>query len=399
VSIIRRSLPTRPNHLPARVHQHTETTLPCTRQTGVGWYPPGVAEIVPELIDVRPDERLDTDRLADWLRGRLPGADRPLTIRQFGRGKANLTYLLRFGEGDDAVEYVLRRPPLGPVAPGSHDMAREYRVLSTLWKAFPYAARAYLFCDDETVIGAPFFVMERKHGIVVQQVVPPEFGGGEDPVANRKLSEVVVDTLAEFHAVDPADAGLADLGRPDGFLERQVRGWTERWHRAKHEENPLADDLAGWLIRTMPTSPPPTLLHNDWRLDNMAVDPDDPGRCVAVYDWDMATRGDPFADLGTVMAVWYGPGEMASELNPMPTLTPGFMTRAEAIGRYGQKSGRDVSRAGWYVVFGTFKMAVVLQQIYIRWLRGQTQDERFAVLGEGARQLLELAAQRRAEET
>ena len=378
------------------MHEHAETASSCTRRR---WYPPGVADIVPELIDVRPDERIDTDRLTAWLRGRLPGTDRPLTVRQFGRGKANLTYLLRFGEGDDAVEYVLRRPPLGPVAPGSHDMAREYRVLSTLWKAFPYAARAYLFCDDEDVIGAPFFVMERKHGIVVQQVVPPEFGGGNDPVANRKLSEVVVDTLAEFHAVDPAEAGLDDLGRPEGFLERQVRGWTERWHRAKHEDNPLADDLAGWLTRTMPPSPPATLLHNDWRLDNMAVDPADPGRCVAVYDWDMATRGDPFADLGTVMAVWYGPGEMASELNPMPTLAPGFMTRAEAIERYGQKSGRDVSGAGWYVVFGTFKMAVVLQQIYIRWLRGQTQDERFAVLGEGAKQLLELAAQRRADET
>ncbi len=210
---------------------------------------------------------------------------------------------------------------------------------------------------------------------------------------------MVVDTLAEFHAVDPAEAGLDDLGRPDGFLERQVRGWTERWHRAKHEDNPLADDLAEWLARTMPASPPATLLHNDWRLDNMAVDPRDPGRCVAVYDWDMATRGDPFADLGTVMAVWYGPGEMASELNPMPTLAPGFMSRVEAIERYGQKSGRDVSGAGWYVVFGTFKMAVVLQQIYIRWLRGQTQDERFAVLGDGAKHLLELAAQRRADET
>ena len=206
--------------------------------------------IVPELIDVREDERFDERRLAEWIRGRLPGSDQPLTVRQFGRGKANLTYLLAFGEGPEPTEYVLRRPPLGPVAPGSHDMAREYRVLSTLWQAFPKAAQAYVYCDDAGVIGAPFFVMQRLGGVVVQNVVPPAFGGGDDPVANRKLSEVVVDTLAEFHAVDPTAAGLGDLGRPDGFLERQVEGWIERWQRAAHEENRLADDLAEWLGRT-----------------------------------------------------------------------------------------------------------------------------------------------------
>lgn len=351
--------------------------------------------VEPELIDVRPDERFDEDRLHRWLGGRLPGSDQEMTVRQFSRGKANLTYLLRFGVGADAVEYVLRRPPLGPVAPGSHDMAREYRVLSTLWRAFPKAPRAFLFCDDPAVIGAPFFVMERRRGVVVQNVVPPEFGGGRDPVANRKLSEVVVDTLAEFHAVDPAAAGLEDLGRPEGFLQRQVSGWVERWHRAKHEDNPLADELARWLVERMPESPPPTLLHNDWRLDNMAVAEDDPGRCVAVYDWDMCTRGDPLADLGTVMAVWYDEGEAPAALNPMPTGVPGFMSRDEAIARYGEKSGRDLSGFGWYLVFGTFKMAVILQQIYIRWLRGQTRDERFSVMGDAAQHLLELAERRR----
>lgn len=350
---------------------------------------------VPELIDVRPDEALDEDRLAEWIRGRIPGSDRPLTVRQFARGKANLTYLLRFGEGDEALEYVLRRPPLGPVAPGSHDMAREFRVLSTLWQAFPYAARAYAFCDDDQVIGAPFFVMERRHGIVVQGTVPPEFGSGEDPAANRALSQVVVDTLADFHAVDPEAAGLGDLGRPEGFLRRQVDGWIDRWHRAKHEENRVADELADWLSEGVPESGAVSLLHNDWRLDNMAVAENDPGRCVAVYDWDMATRGDPLADLGTVMAVWYDEGEMPAALNPMPTVTPGFMTRAEAIQRYAGRSGRDLSQVDWYVVFGSFKLAVVIQQIYIRWLRGQTKDDRFAVMGEGARRLFELAAERR----
>lgn len=352
--------------------------------------------ITPELVEVRPDERFDEARLADYLRGRLPGSDQTLTVRQFARGKANLTYLLAYGEPDGPVtEYVLRRPPLGPVAPGSHDMGREYRVLSKLWRGFPLAARAFLFCDDNSVVGAPFFVMERRHGVVVQGAIPPAFGGGDDPVSNRKLSEVVVDTLAEFHAVDPASAGLDGLGRPEGFMDRQLGGWIGRWNRARHEPNPLVEELAEWLGKTKPPSPLPTLLHNDWRLDNMAVDPDDPGVCVAVYDWDMCTRGDPFADVGTLMACWFDQDEESIFLDPMPTDTAGFMSRAEAINRYGRKSGRDMSGMNWYVVFGTFKMAVILQQIYIRWLRGQTKDARFATMGRDASRLFELAAARR----
>lgn len=351
-----------------------------------------MSEVLPETIPVRPDERIDVELLMAWLRGRLPGAETSPKVSQFSRGKANLTYLLDFGEGG---EYVLRRPPLGPVAPGSHDMGREHRVLSTLWQAFPLAPRSYAFCEDPEVIGAPFFVMERRHGIVVQNTVPDVFGGGSDPVANRKLSEVVVDTLADFHAVNPEDAGLADLGRPDGFLERQVTGWARRWDAAKHEDNPLAEDLSRWLVDTMPTSPPPSLVHNDWRLDNMAVSENDPGVCVAVYDWDMCTQGDPLADLGTVMAVWYDEGEMPSALNPMPTTQPGFMTRRTAIDRYLSRAGVDGEHVDWYVVFGTFKLAGVLQQIYIRWHRGQTEDERFAGYGDAAARLIELADERR----
>ena len=346
---------------------------------------------VPELIEVRLDERFDESSLLGWIDGRLPDSAGPLQVLQFGRGKANLTYLLRFGD----TEYVLRRPPLGPVAPSAHDMGREFRVLSTLWTAFPKAARAYLYCDDASVIGAPFFVMERRHGIVVQNGIPAVFGAGEDPTANRMLSEVVVDTLAEFHAVDPAAAGLGDLGKPEGFVRRQLEGWIGRWNEAKDADNPLADEIARWLVDNLPPETEVTLLHNDWRLDNMAVAEDDPGRCVAVYDWDMCTRGEPLADVGTVMAVWHDEGEMAPGLNPMPTGTPGFMTRAEAIARYGEMSGRDLADIDWYVVFGTFKMAAVIQQIYIRWLRGQTKDERFAVMGEGAERLIELASKRR----
>lgn len=344
----------------------------------------------PDLIDVRADEKIDLVHLAGFLAERLEGAEDIPTIRQFSGGHANLTYLLTYPN----AEFVLRRPPLGPIAPGAHDMAREYQVLSRLWQAFPPAPRAYVLCDDKTVIGAPFFVMERRDGVVVRNGVPERFGAGRDGRANRQLSEVVVDTLADLHAVDPASCGLDTLGHPEGFLERQVAGWMERWQRARHQDNPIADRVGEWVARRVPTSPAPTLLHNDWRLDNMAVDPDDPGRCVAVYDWDMCTRGDPLADLGTVLSVWYATDEVPASLNPMPTTVPGFMTRIEAMDRYGQRTGRDLSGFDWYLVFGTWKVAVVLQQIYIRWLRGQTRDERFAGMGDGAVRLFELAAQR-----
>jgi aminoglycoside phosphotransferase (APT) family kinase protein len=348
-----------------------------------------------ELIDVRAEEGFDEARLAEYLRGRLEGADAPLAVRQFGGGHANLTYCLRFGEGDAAVEYVLRRPPLGPVAARSHDMRREYRALSRLWQAFPLAPRAYLYCDDPSIIGADFLVMERRHGVVVRNEIPPAFGGGRDPAANRKLSEVVIDVLVEFHDVDPSPIGLDALGKPEGFLERQVNGWAGRFERAKTGEVAIAEEVRRWLLDQLPESPPATLVHNDWRLDNMAVAADDPGRCVAVYDWDMCTVGDPLCDLGTLLSMWANRGEGPAGTSPMPTHGEGFMGREEATRRYGERSGRDVSGIAYYTVFGTFKMAVVLQQIYFRFHRGQTRDDRFAGMGAAAENLFQLAAERR----
>jgi aminoglycoside phosphotransferase (APT) family kinase protein len=347
---------------------------------------------VSDLIEVRPDEMFDVPRLTAWLAD-VPGVpDGAPTVSQFGGGKANLTYLLTFPDGADIV---LRRPPLGPVAPGAHDMGREYRVLSRLWEAFDKAPRALAFCDDASVIGSEFLVMERLDGVVVRGVVPDRFGGGTDPETNRKLSEVVIDTLADFHGVDPDDCGLGELGHPEGFLLRQVDGWVGRWRHAQHEENPLADELGEWLIAHLPPEIRTTLLHNDWRLDNMAVAADDPGRCVAVYDWDMATRGDPLADLGTLMGSWFDPGEAPDELGMMPTQLPGWLDRSSAVARYTDRSGYDPEHIDWYLVFGAWKLAIILQQIYIRWLRGQTQDARFATLDEGARHLFHLAAARR----
>ncbi len=263
----------------------------------------------PEVIEVRADERFDEQKLASYLKGRLEGSDGRLEVKQFGGGHANLTYLLRFGEGSEAVEYVLRRPPLGPVAKSSHDMHREYRALSKLWRCFEQAPRAYLYCEDPGIIGADFLVMERRNGIVVRNAVPERFGGGRDPIANCQLSQLVIDTLAEFHAVDPAAVGLEGLGKPAGFLARQVAGWNSRYQRAKTGDDPIAEEMSRWLEKNLPESSSSSLVHNDWKLDNMAVAEDDPGRCVAVYDWDMCTLGDPLCDLGTLLGLWSNRGE------------------------------------------------------------------------------------------
>jgi aminoglycoside phosphotransferase (APT) family kinase protein len=347
---------------------------------------------VSDLIEVRPDEKFDVAAVTRWMREKddLPRGEP--RVRQFGGGKANLTYLLSFPDG---AELVLRRPPLGPVAESSHDMSREYAVLSRLWKSFELAPRAYALCEDDSVIGAPFFLMERKEGVVVRGEIPDLYGSGDDEEANRKLSTVVIDTLVEFHRVEPSECGLDDLGHPEGFLERQVQGWTRRWEKAKDDDFPPADEVARWLDSELPDSRETALLHNDWRLDNMAVSPEDPGRATAVYDWDMATRGEPLADLGTLMASWFDPGEAPGDLSMMPTNAPGWLSRDAAVRRYQARSGRDLGQVDWYLVFGTWKLGVILQQIYIRWLRGQTQDRRFASMGEGARTLFRLAAARR----
>jgi aminoglycoside phosphotransferase (APT) family kinase protein len=348
--------------------------------------------IPPETIPIRDDEDFDHGALAAHLRGKLPGAEQPLAVMQFGGGHANLTYLLAYG----ALEYVLRRPPLGPVAATAHDMGREYRVLSVLHRAYRLAPRAFLYCEDPAVIGAPFFVMERRRGTVVRRVIPPEFGGGTDPVANRRISEALVDGLADLHDVDHRAIGLETLGKPEGFLRRQIDGWAGRYERAKTRSLQVVDDLVAWLHAQQPASPPATLLHNDWRLDNIMLDAGDPGRVEAEFDWDMCTLGDPLCDLGTLLASWVEAGEAMSgaSAGTMPSSVPGFLTRREAVERYGARRRLDVRAVPYYYVFGLFKIAVVLQQIYYRYHVGQTKDARFANLDQVAEMLFTLAQSR-----
>ncbi|MCW8952762.1 MAG: phosphotransferase family protein [Rhodospirillales bacterium] len=332
----------------------------------------------PETIEVRSDELLDTIRLEPYLRERLPEADGALTVEQFGGGHANLTYLLRFGD----VEYVLRRPPLGPVAPSAHDMRREHSVQSVLYEAYPLCPRSFLFCDDHSIIGADFHVSERRRGFVIRTEMPERFLG--NPELNRRIGNMLVDALAGLHAVQPAAVGLGDFGRPEGFVQRQLDGWTQRWHAARDTDIAEIDTLIDWLAADVPAPQAATLLHNDFKMDNVLVDSTDPATPVAVLDWDMCTRGDPLMDLGHMLNYWSDrddPLEWRS-VSSMPTWGDGFPTRRDVIERYGERTGFDTSRADWYFVFGVFKLAVILQQIYIRYLRGQTRDERFASFGE-----------------
>lgn len=329
-----------------------------------------------DTISMRPDEQIDARRLGDYLAGKLPDGDRPLAVRQFGGGAANLTYLLDF----EGHEYVLRRPPLGPVAASSHDMSREYRVLSVLHQAYPYAPRAFLFCDDESIIGAPFFVMERRHGVVVRRTLPDAYRA--IPNAARRMSEALVDALAEFHAVDYQTLGLGQLGKPDGFIDRQIEGWYRRWQAAKTADLVEMDAVYTWLKANQPVNTQVSLVHNDYKLDNVMLAADDPGRVVAVFDWDMCTLGDPLADLGALLTYWTEPGDppYLQATAMMPLGEPGFLSRAELVARYAAKSGRAIGDIDFYHALGLFRLTVIVAQIYIRYARGQTQDPRFAAM-------------------
>ena len=342
-----------------------------------------IRPVDPEVIAVRSDEQLDLVRLEPWLRKNLPDATGPLTLQQFGGGHANLTYLLRFGD----TEYVLRRPPLGPIAPSAHDMRREHHVLVRLGDAFPLAPLSYALCTDPDILGVDFHVMERRRGIVIRKELPAGLDGRPD--LRRRVGEMIVDVLADLHQVDPGSVGLGDLGRPGGFAQRQLAGWGRRWHAAKDQEVADVDRMLRWLESTVPAPQITALLHNDYKLDNLMVAADDPATPVAVLDWDMATRGDPLVDLGYLLNFWNEEGDNPRwhQVSRMPTDHEGFPTRAEVVERYARRTGLDLEAVTWYHVFGVFKLVVIVQQIYIRFLHGQTQDQRFKGYDERVRDL------------
>jgi aminoglycoside phosphotransferase (APT) family kinase protein len=337
---------------------------------------------------VRPGEEIDDAALGTWLAERLPESG-PVTIEQFPGGHSNLTYLIRVG----GRELVLRRPPFGSKVKTAHDMGREFRVLSRLWSVYPKAPRAILHCDDPEVIGAPFYVMERVRGIILRHQKAPA-GVDLHPEVMRRLSEAAVDGLAELHAVDYEAAGLGDLGRPAGYVERQVSGWTERWRGSRTDDVPDVDRAAAWLAGHLPPETGAALLHNDYKYDNLVLAPD-LGSIAAVLDWEMATVGDPLMDLGTSLGYWIDPDDDPAlrTLPAGPTTLPGNLGRAGVVERYAAASSRDVSGILFYYVFGLLKIAVIAQQIYYRYKQGLTRDERFAAMIGAVRLLGRTAAQ------
>jgi aminoglycoside phosphotransferase (APT) family kinase protein len=344
---------------------------------------------------VRAGEELDWIRFEAWLRDRLPAPSIPprdlrerMQVAQFPGGHSNLTYHVRFGE----TELVVRRPPFGPVAPTAHDMSREYRWLASVHPFFPLAPRVYALCEDPAIVGSVFYVMERRHGVVLRHEEPPSIRN--QPDVRRAVSLAVVDALADLHAIDIAASGLSHLGKPHGFVERQVRGWTERWNRSRTSDVPEMEAVARWLVASLPPGPEqPAIVHGDFKLDNLMLDAADPCRLVAVFDWEMAALGDPLVDLGILLAYWVAtaPPEQHDALTTVTTL-PGWLTPRELVQRYAARSGRDVTRLPFYETFALFKIAVVVQQIYYRFVKGQTSDPRFAGLGDRVMYLARRAA-------
>jgi aminoglycoside phosphotransferase (APT) family kinase protein len=342
-----------------------------------------------DTIAIRKGEELDLAKVEQFLREHIGGlGPEPLQVRQFPSGASNLTYLVRIG----SWEGVLRRPPFGPVPPKAHDMGREASLLQKIHPVFPLAPRPYVFCNDLSILGVPFYVMERRKGVVINTGFPDGVTPGEDLC--RAISQTTVETLVQIHGIDWHSAGLDTFGHPEGFLARQVKGWIERYYRSQTEDIPEVGPLARWLSERVPQSPAPGLIHNDFKLNNMLLKPDDLSQVVAVLDWEMATIGDPLFDLAVTLSYWVNADDPEDLQTVLPSVTPlpGFFRREQFMELYAQKSGRDLSNMHFYMVLAYFKLVVIIQQIYYRWKRGQTQDERFASFGKRIHNIISYAA-------
>jgi aminoglycoside phosphotransferase (APT) family kinase protein len=344
------------------------------------------ASAVDRAAPVRPGEELDVAALQAYLGGRLPGFAGPVEVRQFPRGFSNLTYLVRAG----GRELVLRRPPFGADVRGGHDVVREHRILAALHPVWPKVPRPVLCCDDPSVLGAPFYLMERVAGVVLRD--RPPAGVTLDEATMRGVCLAAVDTLAELHAVDWRAAGLEGLGRPEGYVRRQVEGWTARWQASMTDAVPEMDEAAAWLAAHLPAEGAPAVIHNDFKYDNLVLDPADLTRARAVLDWEMATLGDPLMDLGTTLAYWAEAADPPELKMFGVTHLPGNLDRRGVVERYAAKTGRDLSGISFHHAYGLFKVAVIAQQIYARYRAGKTKDPRFAGLLHVVRAAARMAA-------
>jgi len=337
---------------------------------------------------VRKGEELDAARLSAYLAEQLGQRDARVEIEQFPQGFSNLTYLVRFG----ADEYVLRRPPFGNTVKSAHDMGREFNVLSKLSRVYELAPKPILYCTDESVLGAPFYMMERRRGVILRRKLPKNLR--PEPQTFHRLGISFIDNLARLHALDYRAAGLSDLGKPEGYVERQVTGWIGRYEKAKTDEWPQMDEVAKWLVQNRPPESGASLIHNDYKFDNVVLDANDLTKIIGVLDWEMCTAGDPLMDLGCTLAYWIQADdtEALKYFVPGPTFLPGNLTRRELLDRYAKTSGRDLGHVLFYYCYGLYKLAVIIQQIYARFARGFTQDPRFADMNQQVGSLSRTAA-------
>ena len=340
--------------------------------------------------DVRQSEELAADRIESYLKETIPGLEGPVQVQQYPGGASNLTYLLSFANR----QLVLRRPPFGTKAATAHDMGREYKVLSALNRHWPYAPRPLLYCRDESVMGAPFYVMEHLPGIILRKEIPQ--GLFTTPQQVRRLYEKFVNALVELHSLDYTAMGLGDLGRPEGYVRRQVLGWNKRFRAARTPDVPDCEAVMAWLEEKIPPETGQSgIIHNDFKLDNIVLDPSDPYKIIGVLDWEMCTVGDPLMDLGCTLGYWVEKDDPEERhvIRTMPTHIDGALTRRQLVDLYGRTSGIKMDRFDFYYCFGLFRLAVIIQQIYYRYFHGQTRNPRVKTYAQGVH-VLEGAAGR-----
>lgn len=335
--------------------------------------------------ETRKTQQVDWDKVERFLRKALPDLpEGDMEVRQFSEGYSNLTYLLKIAEW----EGVLRRPPFGEIPPKAHDMEREFKMLEKVNPVFPLAPKPFVYCEDPEVMDKHFYVMEKKQGLVVDEELPAVYG--DAATVGPVISKNVVSTLVQLQAIDYKEAGLAEMGKPEGFMERQVKGWIKRYHNAKTDDIEGLEQLEEWLAANIPVNGETTIVHNDFKLNNMVLDEQDPGIATGVLDWELSTIGDPLSDVGSTLAYWGQEDDADMGINIISS-QPGFYSRKEFVDEYARQSGRDVSDINYYLAFGFYKLAGILQQIYYRWKNGEIEDERFRHLNKAVANLIDMA--------
>jgi aminoglycoside phosphotransferase (APT) family kinase protein len=332
-----------------------------------------MSDVIDRPVEVRSGESLDTERLGPYLRDAL-GLDGQLEVLQYPSGFSNLTYMLCIGDS----KIVLRRPPFGSKPKSGHDMGREHDVLAALHGSFPYCPKPLHFCDDPSIVGSPFYVMDRLEGIIVRRDFPTGLSLSSEDVG--AIFDRVIGVHAELHAVDYRAVGLEDFGKPEGYVERQIAGWSKRYRRARTPDVPDCEGVMAWLEQNRPSEcGRGCIVHNDFRLDNVVLDPNEPRRIIGVLDWEMATIGDPLMDLGASLAYWVEKSDPPplQAMRMMPTNVDGAPTRQEVVAAYAAESGHEIGDFGFYYCYGLFRLAGIVQQIYYRSYHGQTEDPRF----------------------